>query len=824
VIGDFRPPSSDALLDWALAYAATGMRVFPVGANKRPLTEHGLKDALTDEAAIRRWWARWRNADVAWAVPADIVVLDLDVEKGDDGLKDFVAHERAHPDDVLTPQATTPTGGRHLVFSAGGAPYRNGVRLNGSAIDLRTAGGYIVLPAAGNGRVWLKPLAAPLAQVPRWVAPAPTAKTHLRGGAHPFPGETPYARAALERASKAIEHARNGEQEATLNRECFSIGTLVGAGKLDCEIAVAALARAAARMPAYAEPWGDLAAKVRRVVLDGMKRPRLSIEAADGDDRRPRFEVPSKEGELLPIMRLLDQSLIADEAEPPMRSPTGWPVEVRASEPAGVHELTAAGANADEEESDRLPPPKLYTLAPHNQYSMALMIERYVGFVKRVRSKDGDATVDIPKRLPAGFVTHYLHHDRSRLPRVSTLATMPLVLPDGPLLATNGLCRSLRTVFRIDPEIVDLMPCARVRDEEVAEAIKFLTDEWLVDVTADYADKCVLIALALSIIERGLFGERPAFFVTAGKRGGGKTTALNMIGLALFGKRASAVPWSNSEEERRKSIFAALLQSVSFIVFDNIAAGSTISCPVVEEALTASEMEDRVLGESRRDRASCSAIMAFTGNNILPKGDLASRSLEARIKVDRPDPENRAFAHPDPFGWTLDRRRKIIAALYAILLGNPRLREKRGGEKTRFKAWWRLVGAAIEHAAEKANRGVDFGELFLKVEEKDEEGLGLADALRYIDGVAKGEPFRSAEVLTWTNFDTDEARALRSYLGGSAARPLTATAITRKLNAKTDAPTKVYDAVWTLTSTTLTAGGITQFGIAKRRPEQGSRR
>ena len=155
------------------------------------------------------------------------------------------------------------------------------------------------------------------------------------------------------------------------------------------------------------------------------------------------------DGELLPVMRLLDERLSTDEAEPPMRSATGWPVEVRASEPAGLHELTASGANADEQQADRLPPPKLHTITRRTQCSMALTIERYVCFVKRVQTKDG-TTLEIPKRLPALFVNHYLNYDRSRLPRATALATMPLVLPDGRFLATNGLDRARRIVFRIE--------------------------------------------------------------------------------------------------------------------------------------------------------------------------------------------------------------------------------------------------------------------------------------------------------------------------------------------------------------------------------------
>jgi hypothetical protein len=63
----------------------------------------------------------------------------------------------------------------------------------------------------------------------------------------------------------------------------------------------------------------------------------------------------------------------------------------------------------------------------------------------------------------------------------------------------------------------------------------------------------------------------------------------------------------------------------------------------------------------------------FTGNNIAPKGDLASRSLQVRLDIDRIDPENRDFRHPDPTGWTRANRGKILRALYVILLGNPTL-------------------------------------------------------------------------------------------------------------------------------------------------------
>jgi len=209
----------------------------------------------------------------------------------------------------------------------------------------------------------------------------------------------------------------------------------------------------------------------------------------------------------------------------------------------------------------------------------------------------------------------------------------------------------------------------------------------------------VLIALALSILERVLLPERPAFFVTAGKRGGGKTTALAMVILAVTGKKPAAAAWSFSEDERRKALAAYLSEGLAALVFDNIPLGATIACPTIEKILTAESYSDRILGQTAITNVPAFTILTLTGNNITPKGDLASRSLMARLDVDRPDPENRPFKHSDPVAWTLCNRGQILHALYVILLGNKQLKSPKA-PKTRFKRWWHLVGSAVENAAD----------------------------------------------------------------------------------------------------------------------------
>jgi hypothetical protein len=388
------------------------------------------------------------------------------------------------------------------------------------------------------------------------------------------------------------------------------------------------------------------------------------------------------------------------------------------------------------------------------------------------------------------------------------------------LLAPRGLDRSLRTVFRIDPALMACIPDKTACDSaDVASALDFLANDWLADVATDFSGKCVLVCVALTIIERILLPERPAFFVTAGKRGGGKTTALAMIVLAVTGKRPAAAAWSSSEEERRKAIFSYLAEGVPAVVWDNIPLGSTISCKTLEAVLTTDSYSDRILGQPVNRTVPSFTVMAFTGNNISPKGDTASRSLMARLAVNRPDPENRSFQHSDPITWTLDNQGEILRALYTLLLGNPQLTKAgRIPPRTRFKTWWTLVGSAVEHAArcltefEMAHPGgeqiatqIDMVKMFAVVEADDEEANTLSDVLEVLNARWPVSAFLAADVTQLINNpsqrEIDLSLKLRGFFeipGQRGGGDLLANAVGRRLRAILDTPVYVGDRVMTL--------------------------
>jgi len=204
-------------------------------------------------------------------------------------------------------------------------------------------------------------------------------------------------------------------------------------------------------------------------------------------------------------------------------------------------------------------------LSQHDRYSLAHLTERHIEFVA-----EGIEGLQ-PTALHPVFVEHYLHYRESKLPLVSSVITAPLVLPNGALLAPVGLDRERRLVARIEPGLRALLPVPDdCTERRAAAALDFLANIWLCDVATDFSGKCVLVAYALSIIERVLLPERPAYFITAGRRGGGKTTALSMIVLAVTGKKPPAAAWSFNEEERRKAMMAHLLEGLATLIWDNI--------------------------------------------------------------------------------------------------------------------------------------------------------------------------------------------------------------------------------------------------------------
>ena len=543
----------------------------------------------------------------------------------------------------------------------------------------------------------------------------------------------------------------------------------------------------------------------------GAAKAEAERRAAERDDPRPRIEAPFPDAPWLPVMAALNAVLGASTAlEPPFRDVEGCLCHVRERSIASLHLLTSASANGAPLPDDPPPAPPQPLITRLDEAAAAEMIERHIDFYKQ--NSEGEK---IPVHLAGPFVRHFLKRTDEALPKATAVLTLPIVTLRGELLAGRGLDRRLGVVFRIPEPLMDALPDrTEIGPSRVAAAMSFLTGEWFADVQTGYQGKCVLIALALSVIERALFPERPAFFVTAAKRGSGKTTVVNMLTAGVLGRRAAAAGWSSDPEERRKAIFSYFGEGADILAWDNIALGTVVRCPSIEKALTAETYTDRILGVSEQRTVPATTIQIFTGNNIAPGGDMSSRSLIARLQADRPDPENREFRHADPISWTLANRPTILRALYVLLLGNTQLRTATAKPaETRFKAWWRLVGSAVEHAAAEHVAHVNalamdaapgcppalvrFRDVFAASEIDDEQTSSLATVL---DVCRREWPagFTAADLANYLARLDPAAEALKSALEMAASKSIkivSAPVLAWRLKAIVDAPCDVAGVV-----------------------------
>lgn len=296
---------ANALQSAALDHASRGWPVFPCNPDtKRPLTEHGFKDASTDPNVITAWWAKWPRAMIAVPTGEAIGAWVLDVD-------DPAAFE-ASCDIALPSTRRGNTGkGYHLYFQWDPAhPIINKQRsAKGWGIpglpgaDVRGQGGYVIVPPSihptGKPYAWAseedaseapdelvqmivtrKPEPAKEAPEPKAAAVLPE-RSALRAALHDT--DSAYGLAALKRECELIAMAGAGAQEGTLNGAALKIGALVGGGELSLRTASSELIAAGMLMSSFdpGNPWTveAVASKVSRGLEAGQRSPRSAPPA-----------------------------------------------------------------------------------------------------------------------------------------------------------------------------------------------------------------------------------------------------------------------------------------------------------------------------------------------------------------------------------------------------------------------------------------------------------------------------------------------------------------------------------------------------------------
>ena len=122
-----------------------GFSVIPVRMDKKPLIRwERYQSERAELDQIHTWWKKWPSANIGLVTGqvSGIDVVDCDSEKGRDALNEFL------PDSHIMPISKTPKGYHYFFKHSPGLS--NGVRVIADC-DLRTTGGYIIVPPSRNG-------------------------------------------------------------------------------------------------------------------------------------------------------------------------------------------------------------------------------------------------------------------------------------------------------------------------------------------------------------------------------------------------------------------------------------------------------------------------------------------------------------------------------------------------------------------------------------------------------------------------------------------------------------------------------------------------
>lgn len=169
---------TDSLAAEAIALAEFGFYLFPIVSGKKsPPAVNGWQDVATrDTEILRRWFGQSAplmdyNIGISTSKFGDgeaLLAIDVDNKKGKCGDEELLRLELEGWALPRTFCQTTPTGGQHLIFRVS-APVRQGVNVLGSALDIRSAGGYLVGAGSITDRGVYRADYTPLAPAPQWL-------------------------------------------------------------------------------------------------------------------------------------------------------------------------------------------------------------------------------------------------------------------------------------------------------------------------------------------------------------------------------------------------------------------------------------------------------------------------------------------------------------------------------------------------------------------------------------------------------------------------------------------------------------------------------
>ena len=764
------PARSDGKRAVALAWAARGLRVFPLRENCK-LPNDAMSwtlHASSDPNIVHKMWSDpWLGTERDYNIgflTDDHIVIDIDVKDRKQGLKTALEDLELYKStlypsripDFNTLTVRTPSGGYHAVYQ--GVDHLVGSSHLVSAkdgIDVKSFHGYVAAPGSTIDGVGYEIVNdVPVAEFPerlKHLLKKPRQRTNIATSVEEdLPEAISIATHYLQRDAPPAIQGSNGD------RTTFCVGCQLrdyGISEITANELMLEFYNARC-----APPWrsGELQIKVGNAFSYGKNEagcasPSKIFEGVYivpypcDSERHSTISTASAErpiilleaGELPNTVSAVEDALIAARCGIYQRD--GKIVGIGVAQMITAQERTVMTPQIVELGEYRLADLMMSTVD----------FQRWDGRSKIYKSCDAPAAV--AKTLLA-------RRGNLRLPVLAGLIDSPTLRANGSPLERPGYDDA--SGLFLDPGMArfPLVPDRPSRDEA-------LTALGLIEaVIAEFpfvsgADKSVALAAILTATVRKSLPSAPAFAFSAPVAGSGKSKLVDIMNMIATGREAGVIAIGSDAKETEKRL-AALLRGGSNVAFDNAEApiGGDLLCQLLTQPI----VRIRILGVSETPELQTNVMVTITGNNLRIAGDMTRRTLLCELDPKVEQPELRTFAFDPVLKAKEDRAQLLVAALTVLrahhIADGPGVVTKFGS----FETWAERVGGALTWLG-KADP--------IKTVEKSRARDPRIDRLRAVmvqwrehignDKVRTNEAVRKAELIS------DFREAVREATGGA---------------------------------------------------------
>jgi hypothetical protein len=369
-------------------------------------------------------------------------------------------------------------------------------------------------------------------------------------------------------------------------------------------------------------------------------------------------------------------------------------------DPVAVETKTVDGVTVDSQYQEK----NALTILEVRPPWLTTRLGRTIQYMGPSAGKPGKKPSLKPKDVPLPLVNQLIGDETQwKFPALFSTIEAPTLRADGSILDEPGYDRASGIFFdpgdtlfpRINPEPSAAQGIAAIKyvDDEILDCFPFVDQEGYEGVSRSVA----LSMMLTGPVRRGL-KIAPAFAADSNEPESGKSMLLKAAGALMTGREIAGRPFSDSEEERRKTLGTAFFEARPVLFFDNV--DCVIEGASLEMALTTPIFEDRKLGSHEGISAPTNSLALFSANHVQVGGDgMTTRVLVSRIVPTKTLARRLTdgdFKHPFLIDYIIENRPKLIAAVLTALRAFI-LHGQRDMPPTisRFPEWGSLIGNAL---------------------------------------------------------------------------------------------------------------------------------